>query len=194
CASLAAAAAGGGSLLCLPHHASHIAPPPSPRPHNASTVGTPIATPLSSASPPTAAPARPHLRRRRHYPLFAALPSLRCAASLPGVPIPSSPRHFPICRPACLPPRRPHPFLATSLPHSPPPLHASRRNPAAESTGELTAVPAGRRQSPSPRRSALHCRGISPPNGRRSRSTPPSSHADSMSNPYLTTVSTCGSS
>ncbi|BAT02271.1 Os07g0574400, partial [Oryza sativa Japonica Group] len=118
CASLAAAAAGGGSLLCLPHHASHIAPPPSPRPHNASTVGTPIATPLSSASPPTAAPARPHLRRRRHYPLFAALPpspaspspprratspSAAPPAYLPGVPIPSSPRRFPIHRPRCTP-------------------------------------------------------------------------------------------
>ncbi|KAF2923550.1 hypothetical protein DAI22_07g200700 [Oryza sativa Japonica Group] len=191
-----------GSPVCLPRRRRRrgrfpTLPPPPRLPHRAAPIAAPpqhlhrrhphrdtpelcIAADRRSCSPSSTTP--------------PSLPSLRCAASLPGVPIPSSPRHFPICRPACLPPRRPHPFLATSLPHSPPPLHASRRNPAAEPTGELTAVPAGRRQSPSPRRSALHCRGISPPNGRRSRSTPPSSHADSMSNPYLTTVSTCGSS
>lgn len=182
CASLAAAAAGGRFPTLpppprLPHRAAPIAAPPQRlhrrHPHR-DTPELCIAADRRSCSPSSTTP--------------PSLPSLRCAASLPGVPIPSLPRHFPICRPACLPPRRPHPFLATSLPHPPPPLHASRRNPAAELTGELTAVLAGRRQSPSPRRSALHCRGISPPNGRRSRSTPPSFHADSMSNPYLLTT------
>lgn len=76
--------------------ATHIAMPPSwcPPPVHRASNPPPPPRPLRSASPPSAAPARPYPRCHRRAPI------IHNVASLPSVPIPSLPRHFPMRIPA----------------------------------------------------------------------------------------------